>query len=232
MAKIDFIYIKSNNVYSGKFMKGIFFDFDGTLVQSLESMFNIYSLFLSRRNIQASIIEFEKLNGPPLIEVVRCLKEWHHLPESNQSLLAEYNLLIDEVYINSPPSVGGVNLIHEAVKHSYHLVIVTSNKRSRVEAWLDFNDLQDSFDLIVDGDDVNIGKPHPEPYLIALKKSRLCPSDVVAVEDSIQGATSALQAGLITYLLTDTLDLQQETKDGFKYIRSLSELTVSLFGDS
>ncbi|MGL5143632.1 MAG: HAD hydrolase-like protein, partial [Acinetobacter junii] len=72
-------------------MKGIFFDFDGTLVQNLESMFHVYSLFLSRRGEPASKIEFEKLNGPPLIEVVRCLKEWRNLPESNQLLLAEYN---------------------------------------------------------------------------------------------------------------------------------------------
>lgn len=213
-------------------MKGIFFDFDGTLVQSLESMFHIYSLFLSRRNIQASTVEFEKLNGPPLTEVVRCLKDWHHLPESNQSLLAEYNLLIDEMYINSPPSIGMVELIHEAVKHSCRLVIVTSNKRSRVEAWLDINDMKDTFDLIVDGEDVNIGKPHPDPYLLALKKSRLYPRDVVAVEDSIQGATSSFQAGIMTYLLTDVPSCQQEKKGDFKYVCSLAELKVSLFGDS
>ena len=214
----------------GKCMKGIFFDFDGTLVQSLESMFHVYSLFLSRRGEPASKIEFEKLNGPPLIEVVRCLKEWRNLPESNQLLLAEYNDLIDESYINSPPSVGAIKLIHEAVKHSYRLVIVTSNKRSRVEAWLALNGLTDTFYLIIDGEDVRNGKPHPEPYLLALKKSRLCPSNVVAVEDSIQGATSALQAGLVTYLLTDTLDIPQEKND-FKYIRSLSDLTISLFSE-
>lgn len=214
----------------GKCMKGIFFDFDGTLVQSLESMFHVYSLFLSRRGEQASQIEFEKLNGPPLIEVVRCLKEWHNLPESNQSLLAEYNDLIDESYINSPPSVGAIKLIHEAVKHSYRLVIVTSNKRSRVEEWLALNGLKDTFYLIIDGEDVRNGKPHPEPYLLALKKSRLSPGNVVAVEDSIQGATSALQAGLVTYLLTETLDIPQEKND-FKCIRSLSDLIISLFSE-
>lgn len=214
----------------GKYMKGIFFDFDGTLVQSLESMFHVYSLFLSRRGEQASKIEFEKLNGPPLIEVVRCLKEWRNLPESNQSLLAEYNDLIDESYINSPPSAGAIKLIHEAVKHSYRLVIVTSNKRSRVEAWLALNGLKDTFYLIIDGEDVRNGKPHPEPYLLALEKSRLCAGNVTAVEDSIQGATSALQAGLVTYLLTETPDIQKEKND-FKCIRSLSDLTISLFSE-
>ncbi|QWL62492.1 HAD-IA family hydrolase [Aeromonas jandaei] len=211
-------------------MKGIFFDFDGTLVQSLESMFHVYYLFLSRRGEQASKIEFEKLNGPPLIEVVRCLKEWRNLPESNQSLLAEYNDLIDESYLNSPPSAGAIKLIHEAVKHSYRLVIVTSNKRSRVEAWLALNGLKDTFYLIIDGEDVRNGKPHPEPYLLALEKSRLCAGNVIAVEDSIQGATSALQAGLVTYLLTETLDIPQEKND-LKCIRSLSDLTISLFSN-
>ena len=123
-------------------------------------------------------------------------------------------------------------MLFRSVKHSCRLVIVTSNKRSRVEAWLDINDMKDTFDLIVDGEDVNIGKPHPDPYLLALKKSRLYPRDVVAVEDSIQGATSSLQAGIMTYLLTDVPSCQQEKKGDFKYVCSLAELKVSLFGDS
>ncbi|EMY34485.1 haloacid dehalogenase-like hydrolase [Arthrobacter crystallopoietes BAB-32] len=62
---------------------------------------------------------------------------------------------------------------------------------------------QDSFRLLVTGDMVEHGKPHPEPYLRALDELSaeypgLSADRVVALEDSVPGATSAQAAGLVT----------------------------------
>jgi len=55
-----------------------------------------------------------------------------------------------------------------------------------------------TFDVIVGGDAVAFGKPHPEPYLTALERLGLAVADAVAFEDSIPGTTSAERAGLVT----------------------------------
>jgi len=52
-----------------------------------------------------------------------------------------------------------------------------------------------SFDVLVCGDEVAHGKPHPEPYLRAAGLLGRAPAQTVAIEDSPTGATSASDAG-------------------------------------
>ncbi len=55
--------------------------------------------------------------------------------------------------------------------------------------------------------DVSNGKPHPEPYLTALKKSGVHPWEVVVIENAPLGIESAKAAGLFTIALnTGPLD--------------------------
>lgn len=53
----------------------------------------------------------------------------------------------------------------------------------------------DTFSVVVTGDRVELGKPHPEPYLTAAAELGLAAEDCVAIEDSNTGATSAVAAG-------------------------------------
>lgn len=60
------------------------------------------------------------------------------------------------------------------------------------------------FDVVVAGDDVVHSKPHPEPYLTALRRLGEGGVDAaccVAVEDTVTGGTSAAAAGLPTLLV-------------------------------
>ncbi len=52
-----------------------------------------------------------------------------------------------------------------------------------------------SFDVVVTGDNVSHGKPHPEPYQHAARLLGVDPDACVAIEDSNPGATSAEAAG-------------------------------------
>ncbi len=52
-----------------------------------------------------------------------------------------------------------------------------------------------SFDVLVCGDEVSRGKPHPEPYLRAAELLGHPPEDTLAIEDSPTGAASADAAG-------------------------------------
>lgn len=63
--------------------------------------------------------------------------------------------------------------------------------------------------------DVSNGKPHPEPYLKALKKSGVQPWEVVVIENAPLGIESAKTAGLFTIALnTGPLDAKVLTDAG------------------
>jgi HAD superfamily hydrolase (TIGR01509 family) len=53
----------------------------------------------------------------------------------------------------------------------------------------------ETFRVVVTGDQVDNGKPHPEPYLTAAAALGIDPQECVAIEDSPTGATSAAAAG-------------------------------------
>ncbi len=58
-----------------------------------------------------------------------------------------------------------------------------------------------SFDALVCGDEVEHGKPHPEPYLRGAELLGLPPEDTVAIEDSPTGADSAEAAGCLVLVV-------------------------------
>jgi len=74
-------------------------------------------------------------------------------------------------------------------------------------SWRPFADLlvrllpAGSFDIIVPGDSVQHGKPHPEPYLTAAALLGVDVADCVAIEDSPSGVRSAVAAGVPTIVV-------------------------------
>jgi HAD superfamily hydrolase (TIGR01509 family) len=64
-----------------------------------------------------------------------------------------------------------------------------------------------SFDASVVGDDVERGKPHPDPYLLAAKRLGVDITKCVAIEDSPTGVASALAAGAIVLAVPHHVDV-------------------------
>jgi len=58
-----------------------------------------------------------------------------------------------------------------------------------------------TFDVVVTGDAVSRGKPHPEPYLKAAAELGVDPADCLAIEDSNTGARSAESAGCLVLVV-------------------------------
>ena len=68
----------------------------------------------------------------------------------------------------------------------------------------------DAFDVIVAGDDVLRGKPHPEPYLKAAELLGFDPKDCISFEDSISGITSAEAAGTIAIGVPNVVPIPEQ----------------------
>ncbi|WP_338087701.1 HAD family phosphatase [Nocardioides lijunqiniae] len=82
-----------------------------------------------------------------------------------------------------------------------------------------------TFDVIVTGDQVTQGKPHPEPYLTAAASLGLAPEDCVAVEDSTTGTTSAVSAGCQVLVIPNHVTVAPGPRRHFR--DSLLGLTVA-----
>lgn len=81
-----------------------------------------------------------------------------------------------------------------------------------------------SFAVSITGDEVERGKPDPEPYKAAARALGLEPADCVAIEDSPTGVAAALAAGCPTLGVPHVVTL--EPADGLTLVDSLRDVTV------
>jgi HAD superfamily hydrolase (TIGR01509 family) len=89
---------------------------------------------------------------------------------------------------------GALELVNALSGAGVRTALVTSSVRVHVEAVLSHMP-QTPFAHVVTADDVAQLKPHPEPYLTALRALRASPSRTVVLEDSPTGVAAAEAAG-------------------------------------
>jgi HAD superfamily hydrolase (TIGR01509 family) len=150
----------------------------------------------------------------------------HRLEEKEETLLTHYFSLIDALYAEVKPSQGAHELIQKAKAHHCCIGIVTSNTRERAHRWLERVELLDHIDFIVSSNEVTQGKPHPDPYLLGAKRTGCETKHIIAIEDSPQGAQSAISAGLLTLVIDNK---QHHWPPGVKPIESLKEVATLFF---
>ena len=179
----------------------VLLDLDGTLANSLAVMWQAYQSFLATYDIAATQQEFAEFNGPPLSSVVHQLQARYRLPGHAAQLLQHYETLIDTLYQQVTPNPTALDLLITLKQQHYQIGVITSNQQIRTSRWLAHTGLQGYIDFVVSGEDVQHGKPDPEPYLLGLQLARCDAEDAIAIEDSPQGMQAAVAAGLRTFWL-------------------------------
>ena len=174
----------------------IFFDFDGTLIDSISTMYDAYGEVLKCFGKVGSKEEFNHLNGPSLHEIAKYFQENYSLKQSVEEILSIYEKVIGEKEKDLKPFNGATELLDVLHKAGTSLHLVTSNQEKNCLpllqsfGWLSF------FSSKTFGEEVAKSKPHPEIYELALSKTNCTKSTVIVIEDSLNGVISAQKAGL------------------------------------
>jgi HAD superfamily hydrolase (TIGR01509 family) len=180
-----------------KKIEWVFFDLDGTLADSLGTMYGAYSDFLKSFGRTGNRKEFKKLNGPSLNEIVIYLKRKYGLRQSLEELLLMYQEKIEKKYRTEVrPVRGSKELLARLKGRKTKLALVTSASRELADLFIKSNELQEYFSAVISGDRVRRSKPHPDIYELACKTTKANKDRVLVVEDSLNGRKSAKAAGL------------------------------------
>ena len=192
-------------------------DLDGTLVDSIEYLFQAYLNFLKDFEIKGTKKEFNSLNGPNLNQIIEILKKDHKIKGTEKILFQKYLKKLKLVYKNEiklfPDSLEFLNyLINKKIK----IGLVTSSKLELVNIFLEKNNLEQFFDIIISGDLVKNSKPDSEIYEKCLKEIQVNKKQIVVIEDSINGITSASNAGLKCLTRNSNLNILNELRKFLK----------------
>jgi HAD superfamily hydrolase (TIGR01509 family) len=131
-------------------------------------------------------------------------------------------MLLDSVVANLKREVpwrpGARELLAEVRDHGIPTALVTMSwKRFAMEV---VNALPaGAFDTSVVGDDVERGKPHPDPYLLAAERLGVDITKCIAIEDSPTGVASALAAGATVLAVPHHVDVPMRDDVNGRMIR-------------
>ncbi|TGE37762.1 HAD family phosphatase [Desulfosporosinus fructosivorans] len=116
------------------------------------------------------------------------------LPEMIQRKQALFADMMNKEVIEPMPGV--LEAINSLQAHGYLLALTSSGSRPRVELVIQRIGLWDAFDITICGEDVQHGKPNPEPYRLTAERLKILPHEGVVFEDASVGVQSAKSAGL------------------------------------
>ncbi len=185
-------------------IEAILWDNDGVLVDTEEIFYSATRDALARAGVALTRDLFvERVLSPgSFFELV----EERGWTEAHVRVLrASRDAAYSEMLRSSCKAMEGVLETLQLLRGKTRMAVVTGSFRADVDLAHRRSGLLDFFELIVAREDYVEFKPHPEPYLTALRLLRVAPEDCVAVEDHPNGLKSALAAGLRTVVIPNRL---------------------------
>ena len=202
-------------------LKGVLFDFDGTLLDSFAIHYEAYRVMFSRFDIHVSEEQFTHCYSP----------DWYHtyravgLPEETWELANTYWL--EEAAKHVATLFPEVPDVLTELSHRYALGIVTSGSRNRVMRDLERTAIKQHFQSVVTGNDVKEPKPAPDGLEIALRQLKLQAHEVVYVGDAFADYEMA-QAANVSFVGVASAFTRSGAELPFEQVSSIKSL-IALF---
>ncbi|MBU1090033.1 HAD family hydrolase [Patescibacteria group bacterium] len=177
-------------------LKAILFDFDGTLVHSIDLLVRIFEEILAEREFPPVATEkIRTLIGEPFEKIFREITPLEDVAE----LVKDFRKKEDAR--NNPAEIA---IVAETIptleflrRQNLKLGVVSTKKRAVVLQLARDYHLEKFFNLVVGGEEIENPKPHPEPILHACELLGISPREILFVGDSLLDLQSAKAAGAI-----------------------------------
>lgn len=209
--------------------KAVVFDLDGTLIDSEALVLEAYMAAADRHGVPFTHEQFLSLVGRHRQHSEMKMREYFG---ATFPLEAFYAAVSEHIGDKSAPLKPGVAaLLDRLDSGKLPFALATSSGPGWVEKHFRAHDLARRFRGVVTREDVTRGKPHPEPYLKASTMLGHHPGDVLAIEDSPTGVASAHAAGLMTLMIPDLIQPDDETRARVLHVGQSLEDVLRLLDD-
>jgi len=184
----------------------VIFDMDGVIVDSnpfhkvaLKQFCEKHGYFLSDDELRGRI--FGRTNKDWLTSLFNGKVTAQQVKEFE----AEKESLFREIFApHIKPVKGLISFLKMLETRQIPRAVATSAPPANVEFTLEKTGTQKFFQVVVDGDAVENGKPHPEIYLKAAAAIHFSPQNCIIIEDSLSGIAAGRQAGCKVIGITTT----------------------------
>jgi beta-phosphoglucomutase len=184
-------------------IRAVIFDFNGTLSQDEPVLCRIYRELFAERGKPISEREYyERLSGLAEHSIAeRCLGPGDpRIPAFIRERIDRYRALVEDGSTVPAATRDAVRFAAERAR----LAIVSGAAREEIVPVVAAAGLGALFATVVADDDVTVGKPDPESYLLALRELGVAGAETLVFEDTEAGVASAKAAGASVVALLGT----------------------------
>lgn len=182
--------------------KGLIFDLDGTIADTMPVHFEVYRKILKNYGVDFTPEVFDTLAGVPAVGTFEKVNEMYGLSlnayEMGHYKEAEYEKMM---HLIKPiePVVEIIRLYHGKLP-----MAVGTGGYTRL-AWkaLQIIGLDSFFKILISSEDVLNHKPHPDTFLKCAEQMGIEPQYCLVFEDGRLGIQAAESAGMMTINVTD-----------------------------
>jgi len=135
-----------------------------------------------------------------------------------------YQTFLQEKEIDMP----GIVDVLQRLRGLYRMAVVTTARREDLDVIHRDRHLLAFFDFVITIEDCAHAKPHPAPYLAALRRFGADPHQALAIEDSSRGLQSAVSAGLDCVIVRNDFTAAQDFAKAWKVISSIEDLPPAI----
>lgn len=180
-------------------IRGVALDLDGLLYDTEPLYWQVGQQLLMRRGHHFTDQLQRQMMGRPGVQAMQVLIDALHLPDSPTALLEESESLYAGILETGlQPMPGLQHLQQRLLARRLPFGVATSSRRRFADLILQRDGLADRLSFLITGDDVNLGKPDPEIYLMAAAQLGILTHQMLVLEDSENGCAAALAAGAVT----------------------------------
>ena len=178
-------------------IKGIIFDMDGTIVDSLPYHHEAWKIFFNENQVENFSDKLKDYKGGGTLDLMKAVYGDKYSLKDLKSMSDEKEVIFREIYKGKINPIEGFKKFLIDIKSKHILVGLASNAvRKNVSLIINELNIFNDFDSIICGDEVNNGKPNPEMFNKTINRFNIKKDECLIFEDSLEGVKAAKNSGV------------------------------------
>ena len=210
-----------------RIFRAVIFDLDGLLADSEPWWNQIDAKLLAEYGVTYRGEYHRNVLGVSYRLAIEFYKNAFHISAPVEELMRRRGEIATEFFANRVGLFPSAKATLERLREmKICLALATSSVSASARPFLERTGIRHFFDVIVTGDEIERGKPHPDIYVLAAEKLEMGSDSCLVIEDALAGIAAAKAANMRVAAIPDSrfVDPREYTKEADYVLRDLSEI--------